>query len=164
MTDDTLNFPKAPPVPPRNNNVIDTPIQKNTPEQEKAEGVFSEVRTCALSQINLPARDTKGRFLTGNNGGGRKSGSRNRFTEGFIQTIAEDFATNGAAALEALRSTNPEAYMRILVSLLPKNAIEKWEKSRDIDYENITHEEFAQLLNNLQREKMMRGVVESVSK
>jgi hypothetical protein len=121
--------------------------------------------TSDFSKADLPAsRDDKGRFLTGNSGGGRKPGSRNKFTENFMQTIAEDFAVNGSSALESLRLSNPEAYIRILVSLLPKDTIKKWEQSYNIDYANITQEEFTKFLSDLQREKIMQSAVESVSK
>ena len=52
-------------------------------------------------------RDSKGRFLTGNSGGGRPRGARNRLSEGFVAAVAEDFAEHGATALASLRAVDP---------------------------------------------------------
>ena len=50
------------------------------------------------------ARDAQGRFLTGNNGGGRKRGSRNRLTDTFLAAIETDFSQHGPDALAQLRT------------------------------------------------------------
>jgi hypothetical protein len=39
------------------------------------------------SESSMTARDEKGRFLTGNNGGGRPKGSRSKLGEEFIQAL-----------------------------------------------------------------------------
>ena len=53
--------------------------------------------------------------------GGRKKGSRNKLGEDFIQSLAEDFAKHGAAAIEKVRLEKPDAYIKVVASLLPKD-------------------------------------------
>src|SRR5258706_12755332 len=60
------------------------------------------------------ARDEHGRFLTGNNGGGRRKGSRNKLTERFLDTIADDFAEHGVDAIAKVRVDDPIAYLNRL--------------------------------------------------
>lgn len=119
-----------------------------------------------FSAVQSDVRDVNGRFVKGSspNPAGRPRGARNKFTDTFMSAIAEDFAANGSSALAALRTSNPEAYMRIIIALLPKAAVERWEQSRGIDYDNVTEEEFIALLDKLQREKIMQQAVEMVSK
>ena len=76
-------------------------------------------------------RDKKGRFLTGNSGGGRQPGSRNRLTETFIAAVEIDFAEHGHDALATLRADDPGAYLRIVASLVPRDLILKREQERD---------------------------------
>src|SRR3954447_5179074 len=53
--------------------------------------------------------------------GGRKKGSRNKLGEDFILALAEDFAKHGAAAIERVRLEKPDAYIKVVASLLPKD-------------------------------------------
>jgi hypothetical protein len=62
-------------------------------------------------------RDAKGRFLTGNSGGGRPRGSRNKLTERFLDTIANDFAEHGAEAIAKIRTDDPATYLKIVGSV-----------------------------------------------
>lgn len=157
---DTMNpWPQMPPQQVENLHPKSSQV-RIIPAGQESPPIFSPPAEAALP---VP-RDDKGRFLAGNSGGGRKPGSRNKFTEQFMQTIAEDFSENGTAVLAALRAASPESYMRIVISLLPKAAIERWEQSRGIDYDNVTEQEFMELLNQLQREKFMHQAVEAVSK
>src|SRR5262245_66159924 len=64
-----------------------------------------------------------GRFLTGNNGGpGRKIGSRNRLSEQFIADLRSDWEQHGPAVIEAVRTKDPSTYLRVIASLLPREA------------------------------------------
>ncbi len=99
-------------------------------------------------------RDTHGRFITGNNGGGRKKGSRNRLTETFIAAIETDFADYGPETLARLRANDPAAYLRIVVSLVPRDLLLKREQFPD--YSDHTIEELEDLLK---RERHNRDVV-----
>jgi hypothetical protein len=68
-------------------------------------------------------RDERGRFLTGNCGGGRPKGARNRLGEQFLDALTADFEEHGAAAIEAVRRTDPTGYLRIITALVGKEAV-----------------------------------------
>ena len=104
-------------------------------------------------------RDTHGRFITGNNGGGRKKGSRNRLTETLIAAIENDFADYGPEALAKLRADDPAAYLRIVASLVPRDLILKREQFPD--YSDHTIEELEDLLK---RERQNGDVVRSLQR
>jgi len=72
----------------------------------------------AAMPVPTTARDGQGRFLTGNSGGGRRKGSRNKLIERFLDTIADDFATHGADAIAKVRVRDPIAYLKIVGSLV----------------------------------------------
>jgi hypothetical protein len=60
-------------------------------------------------------------FKPGNSGGpGRPKGSRHKLGELFIKALADDFEKHGVGVIERLRAEKPEAYARIVASLLPK--------------------------------------------
>lgn len=67
-----------------------------------------------------PERGPDGRFLTGNNGGKRPKGSRNKLSEVFLSALASDFQEHGADAIEALRRTDPKAYLQIIAVVTAK--------------------------------------------
>lgn len=68
----------------------------------------------------VPAKDEKGRFVTGNIGGGRPKGARAKLGEAFLQAMQEDFAQHGIAAVEAVRTEKPDQYLKVIASMLPK--------------------------------------------
>jgi len=53
---------------------------------------------------------------------GRAKGSRHRLSEDFLSALANDFDKNGKEAIEACRITDPVAYVRLVASLLSKDA------------------------------------------
>lgn len=62
-----------------------------------------------------------GRFLAGNNlSPGRPKGSRNKLGEQFIQDLYEDWKTGGVEAIKAVRASKPDAYLKVIASILPK--------------------------------------------
>jgi hypothetical protein len=68
----------------------------------------------------VDGRDTKtGRFLTGNNGGGRKKGSRSKLATDFIAALGADFDEHGIAAINTVRQRNPEVYLKIIGAIIP---------------------------------------------
>ncbi len=67
------------------------------------------------------AKDDKGRFVTGNIGGGRPKGARNKLGEAFIEALHDDFNEHGAAAIVATRTDKPDQYLKVIASLLPKD-------------------------------------------
>ena len=81
-----------------------------------------------------------------------------------MRTLAEDFQMNGSNVLSDLREINPEAYLRIIISILPKSLIKQWEETPNVNYDDITEEEFRTLVHDIQRRKSMQQVIETVSK
>lgn len=85
-----------------------------------------------------PEQDGKtGRFVAGNSGnGGRPKGSRNKLGEAFIDALHEDFEEHGSAAIQTCRSEKPEAYLRVIAMLLPKDVnlnVNRYDDTSDAD-------------------------------
>jgi hypothetical protein len=74
------------------------------------------------SQNNaLEGRDAKtGRFITGNNGGGRKLGSRNKLTTEFLDDLYAKWQKHGPDVLERVIRDDPAAFLRTVAQILPK--------------------------------------------
>lgn len=71
----------------------------------------------------LPAHlrdDLKFRPGQSGNPAGRPKGSRNKLGEDFIRALHEDFSEHGAAAIQAVRAEKPDAYLKVIASLLPR--------------------------------------------
>lgn len=65
-------------------------------------------------------RDEKGRFLTGNNGGGRPKGSRVKLGEAFLSDLMADWEDNGVQAIKDMREEKPGDYVKVVAATLPK--------------------------------------------
>lgn len=75
-----------------------------------------------MAEQPKPEKDDKtGRFLTGNIGGGRPKGSRNKLGEAFLEDMLADWEANGPAAIREVRETKPDAYLKVVASVLPKD-------------------------------------------
>jgi hypothetical protein len=59
------------------------------------------------------------RFQPGNPG--RPRGSRNKLGEAFIAALAEDFEKHGVEVIERVRIEKPEAYIKVIAMLMPKD-------------------------------------------
>jgi hypothetical protein len=69
----------------------------------------------------LDGRDAKtGRFITGNNGGGRKLGSRNKLTTEFLDDLYAKWQEHGADVLERVIRDDPAAFLRTVAQIMPK--------------------------------------------
>ncbi len=66
------------------------------------------------------AKDEKGRFVTGNIGGGRPRGSRNKLGEAFIDDMYADWQAHGVAVIAKVRDEKPDQYLKVVASILPK--------------------------------------------
>jgi hypothetical protein len=53
-------------------------------------------------------------------GAGRPKGSRNKLGEDFVRAMQEDFQEYGAAAIVRVREEKPDAYLKVIASILPK--------------------------------------------
>src|SRR5215471_10501029 len=72
------------------------------------------------SDTQTNGRDPQsGRFLSGNNGGGRPKGSRNKLSEEFLADLCNEWQRNGKVALERMCANHPEQFCKLVGSLLP---------------------------------------------
>lgn len=62
--------------------------------------------------------DEATRFQPGNPG--RPKGARSKLGEAFIKAMLEDFQKNGIVAVETVRETKPDQYLKVIASILPK--------------------------------------------
>ena len=116
-----------------------------------------------LAEAQVPAvRDDKGRFLTGNSGGGRPKGSRNRLADTFLMAVADDFATNGIDAIERVRKKDPAAYLKLISALIPRQLV--LEREQETDFADMTEEEVSDLLQRAQRNKFVRALIEQITR
>ena len=51
---------------------------------------------------------------------GREKGSRNKLGEEFIQKLYADFQEHGEAAIVQVRTEKPDAYLKVISGILPK--------------------------------------------
>jgi hypothetical protein len=72
------------------------------------------------SQKAAEPRDEHGRFLTGNSGGGRPKGSRNKLSEAFWNDLAQAWDEHGQAAMKTLATEEPAKFVQVAASLMPK--------------------------------------------
>jgi hypothetical protein len=94
---------------------------------------------------------TTGRFLMGHNGGpGRPKGSRNKLGEEFLVDLYESWLEYGKDALRTVATTDPVAYIRIIVSVIPKE--DKAEERRD-PFADLSDDELDAMLGLL-RERL----------
>lgn len=149
MTQNTKGLSDAVLIPPSENTM---PI--SSPSQEVA---LPDV----TGNLEISTRFQPG---VSGNPAGRPRGARNRFTEKFMSTLMTDFSEHGADALATLRAKDPEVYFRLIIALLPKSLVMKYEQSYDIDLAALSNEEIVQMLETAKRENFVRGVLESASK
>lgn len=72
-------------------------------------------------EARRPEQDEKtGRFVSGNIGGGRPKGSRNKLGEAFLTDMLTDWEANGVAAIARVRDERPHEYLKVVASILPK--------------------------------------------
>ena len=87
------------------------------------------------------------------NPNGRPKGSRNKLNEDFLRELSADFSAldedgkqNGLRAIERMRINQPSDYVRVLASLLPKEATLTFNQ-----YEEMTDEQLAESIQELYR-------------
>ena len=54
------------------------------------------------------------------NPAGKPKGARTKLGEAFLEALHEDFQANGKAAIEAVRTDKPDAYLKTIAMILPK--------------------------------------------
>lgn len=75
---------------------------------------------------------------------GRPKGSRNKLGEAFLADMLADWEVNGKAAIEAVRSEKPDAYLKVVASILPKEL-----NLRVNDFDELTDEQLARQLASI---------------
>jgi hypothetical protein len=130
-----------------------------------AQTLVSHVDSLPAESRDLPAptRCSQGRFISGNSGGGRPKGARNRLTELLMGAIAEDFAANGATAIARLREDDPATYLRMITALVPRELILQREAQPVPDYADLTEEEALALLEAEYRRRQIEASLKSVA-
>jgi hypothetical protein len=68
-----------------------------------------------------PEQDEKGRFISGNSGGGRPKGSRNQLGEAVVDDLYADWLAHGVATIEKVRAAKPADYLKVIASMVPKD-------------------------------------------
>ena len=115
-----------------------------------------------VSTVQLPSRtdrDNQGRFLTGNSGGGRPKGAKNKLSETFLETIVDDFSNHGAETVRRLRENDPATYLKLIAWLVPRELILKREQAPDIDPAELTDEEAVALIEAERRRQIIRNAI-----
>ena len=59
---------------------------------------------------------------SGNPSGGRPKGSRNKLSGRFLHNLNKDWQAHGMEAIERMREAQPVEYVKLIASLLPKEA------------------------------------------
>ncbi|WAJ28938.1 DUF5681 domain-containing protein [Antarcticirhabdus aurantiaca] len=72
------------------------------------------------------------------NPAGRPKGSRNKLGEAFIEALHADFDEHGAEVIARVRQEKPDAYLKVMASILPKDLnvkVDPFEHMTDEDLE-----------------------------
>jgi hypothetical protein len=94
----------------------------------------------------MPQSD--GWFKPGNSG--RPKGARSRLSEAFLKAVADDFEEHGIATLTAMREERPADYIKVIASLMPRDA------RLDLDFGNAS---LVQVLSTLPQQS--RGLLDT---
>src|SRR4051794_11786331 len=90
---------------------------KASSERSHMARVAKDRSTLIASSFAEPPRD-EGHFLSVQ--GGRRAGSQNKLGQTFIADLCSDWIEHGVEAIKNVRENKPEAYLRVVASLLPK--------------------------------------------
>ncbi len=83
---------------------------------------------------------------------GRTKGTRNKFSEAFMQDILTDWQKGGSEAIERVRITDPSTYLRVAASIIPK----------DFNINNVSEAAFDSFMDDLEDDeldKLITGLV-----
>lgn len=75
------------------------------------------------------------------NPAGKPKGSRNKLGEAFLTELYTDWQTHGATVIQTVRAEKPDAYLKVVASLLPKQL-----EIKDDTFAGLTDEQLASLI------------------
>lgn len=86
------------------------------------------------------------KFQPGQSGNpaGRTKGARNKLGEEFIEALYADFTAHGPAVIERVRLEKPDAYLKVVASLLPREI-----DVRVSELESLSDEELDQRIKTI---------------
>ena len=132
-------------------------------------GVSDDTPSAALPVPVASAEPTaskqRGRpFMPGQSGNpsGRPKGAKNKLTDLFLSVIADDFAEHGAEALARVRDQDPASYLKIVGSLVPRELVLQREESPAVDYAELSHDEFVDLLEAVRKRKFVENALKTI--
>lgn len=79
------------------------------------------------------------------NPNGKPKGSRNKLGEQFLADMYADWKEHGVATIEAVRTQKPDAYLKVVASILPRDLNLNVNK-----FENVSDDELVGRLRDLQ--------------
>jgi hypothetical protein len=75
------------------------------------------------------------------NPAGRPKGSRNKLGEEFISALHDDFKEHGVKAIQAVRAEKPDAYLKVIAAIVPKEV-----HLKDGTFDGLSDDDLAILL------------------
>lgn len=95
------------------------------------------------------------KFAPGQSGNpaGRPKGSRNKLGEQFLADMLADWEENGKGAIATVREEKPDAYLKVVASILPKEL-----NVRVNEFDDLTDEQLARQLANIASQLANAGV------
>lgn len=124
--------------------------------------VISPEGSSGADNACVTTRDERGRFKTGNIGGGRPKGSRNKLSDVLLSVIVDDFVEYGADAVARLRERDPATYLRLVASLVPRELILQREEQAVSDYVALTDAELVEMLENQKRQRLISSALKAI--
>jgi hypothetical protein len=103
--------------------------------------------------ISEEKRDEHGRFVVPPVSPGRPKGARNKLGEAFLQDMLADWEAHGVAAIEAVRDEKPDAYLKVVASILPKEL-----NLRVSEFDDLTDDQLARQLAAIAAQLANAGV------
>jgi hypothetical protein len=74
-----------------------------------------------IDTILIERNERTGRFLSGNSGGGRPKGSRNKLGEAFIADLRDAWERDGPDVIARVARDDPAALLKVIASLMPRD-------------------------------------------
>ncbi len=93
------------------------------------------------SERRVPKQLTPWKPGESGNPAGRPKGARNKLGEEFLEALRDDFLAHGAGAIEQTRIEKPDAYLKVIASILPKQL-----EIKESAFEGVSDHELAVLV------------------